>query len=199
MSRSRLQAAIVLLLAALPSCSKRQVAVPVPAPHAASSQPRATEQPAAPPASESPAPQPNPATTNSTQATPYQVNKPAPPPAPSARKAPRPAAAPQSPQPAATPPASPPAPVPAPQLVDVVPPDQQRQLNAAIDQSLSRAQSSLAGIANRELNKDQQALIDQIRNLMQQAQASRGSDLPGAKSLAERAEVLAKDLAGTFH
>jgi hypothetical protein len=89
--------------------------------------------------------------------------------------------------------------VPAPQLVDIVTPDQQRQLNAAIDQSLARAQASLASIANRELNKDQQGLIDQIRNLIQQAQASRSSDLPGAKSLAERAEVLAKDVAGSFH
>jgi hypothetical protein len=33
---------------------------------------------------------------------------------------------------------------------------------------------------------------------MKQAQAARTSDLPGAKSLAQRAEVLAKDLAGSF-
>ncbi len=200
MSRSHVQAAIAILaVVALPSCRKRQVAVPVPPPPAAASQPHATEQPPPPPASETSTPQPSPATTNPTQASPYQVNKPAPIPAPAARKASRPSAPPQNPQPAATAPASPAAPVPAPQLVDVVPPDQQRQLNAAIDQSLSRAQASLAGIANRELNKDQQALVEQIRNLMQQAQASRGSDLPGAKSLAERAEVLAKDLAGSFH
>ena len=83
-------------------------------------------------------------------------------------------------------------------LGDIVTPDQQRQLNAAIDQSLSRAQASLASIGNRELNKDQQGLVEQIKNIMQQAQASRSSDLPGAKSLAERAEVLAKDLAGSF-
>jgi replicative DNA helicase len=83
--------------------------------------------------------------------------------------------------------------------VDIVTPDQQRQLNAAIDQSLSRAQASLASIANRELSKDQQAMADQIRNLLQQAQTIRKSDLPGAKSLAERAEVLAKDLAASFH
>jgi hypothetical protein len=198
MSRSRLPAAIALLMVALPACRKRQVVVPVPQPAAASSQPQVAGQPAQP-ASESSTPQPNPAATNTTPTTPYQVNKPAPPPpAPATRKASRPAAAPQNPQPPATTPASPPAPVPAPQLVDVVPPDQQRQLNAAIDQSLARAQASLAGIANRELNKDQQALVEQIRKLMQQAQASRGADLPGAKSLAERAEVLAKDLAGTF-
>jgi hypothetical protein len=80
-----------------------------------------------------------------------------------------------------------------------VTPDQQRQYNGAIDQSLSRAQASLATVANRALSKDQQGLVEQIRNIMQQAQASRGSDLPGAKSLAQRAEVLAKDLAGSFH
>jgi hypothetical protein len=85
-----------------------------------------------------------------------------------------------------------------PVLGDIVTPDQQRQLNAAIDQSLSRAQASLASIGNRELNKDQQGLVEQIKNIMQQAQSSRSSDLPGAKSLAERAEVLAKDLAGSF-
>jgi ribonuclease E len=200
MSHLRLQAAM-LLLVALPSCSKKQVVVPLPAAPAASSQPQATGQPA-PPAPETSAPQPGSATSNATQTAPYQVNKPAPAAAPAARKTTRPAASPQNPQsPATTAPAptTPAAPVPAPQLVDVVPPDQQRQLNAAIDQSLSRAQASLAGIANRELNKDQQALAEQIRKLMQQAQASRAADLPGAKSLAERAEVLAKDLAGSFH
>jgi hypothetical protein len=83
-------------------------------------------------------------------------------------------------------------------LGEVVSADQQRQYNAAIDQSLARAQTSLAAIANRQLTKDQQGLVAQIRNLMQQAQASRSSDLPGAKSLAGRAEVLAKDLAESF-
>ena len=34
---------------------------------------------------------------------------------------------------------------------------------------------------------------------MQQAQSTRESDPGGAKSLAERAEVLARDLAATFH
>jgi hypothetical protein len=199
MYRSRFPAAIALLLVvALSSCRKRQVVFPVAPPPAAPSQPHATG-PQGAPASDS-ARQPAAESTTTTQASPYQVNKPAPPAAaPAPRKALRPATAPPAPQPPAQAPASPAAPVPPPQLVDVVPPDQQRQLNAAIDQSLGRAQASLAGIANRELNKDQQGLVDQIRNLMQRAQASRGSDLPGAKSLAERAEVLAKDLAGSSH
>ncbi|MGA2215792.1 MAG: hypothetical protein ABSH31_21145 [Bryobacteraceae bacterium] len=86
----------------------------------------------------------------------------------------------------------------APHLSDIVSPDQQRQFNAAIDQSLSRAEASLAAIGNRQLSKDQLGLVEQIRNFMKQAQAARSSDLPGAKSLAQRAEVLAKDLAGSF-
>lgn len=90
------------------------------------------------------------------------------------------------------------APAQAPQLGDIVTPAAQRQYNAAIDQSLARAQASLSAIAKRQLTKDQQGLVEQIRNFMQQARATRNSDLPGAKSLAQRAEVLAKDLAGSF-
>jgi hypothetical protein len=133
--------------------------------------------------------------TNSNAAAPAQ-----PAPAASRKPATRPATpASTSPQPAAA--ATPPAATPAqpPQLGDIVTPDQQRQLNAAIDQSLARAQASLASVANRELTKDQQGLVEQIRNIIKQAQASRSSDLPGAKSLAGRAEVLAKDLAESFH
>jgi hypothetical protein len=48
------------------------------------------------------------------------------------------------------------------------------------------------------LSKDQTAEVEQIKNFMQQAQDARASDPAGAKSLAERAEVLARDLAATF-
>jgi hypothetical protein len=84
-------------------------------------------------------------------------------------------------------------------LGDILTPDEQRQYNAAIDQSLSHAQASLNSIGGRQLNKDQQAQLEQIRNFMQQAQSTRGSDPAGAKSLSERAEVLARDLAASFH
>lgn len=115
----------------------------------------------------------------------------APPPIPR-KPAPSPPASPQpsTPQPSV--------PAPAPQLGDVVTPDAQRQYNAAIDQSLARAQASLAAIGNRQLNKERQGLVEQIRNLIGQARAARTSDLPGAKSLAQRAEVLAKDLAASL-
>ena len=86
-----------------------------------------------------------------------------------------------------------------PKLGDILSADQQKQYSASIDQSLSHAQASLNSIRERQLNKDQQAQLEQIRNFLQQAQATRGSDLAGAKSLAERAEVLARDLAASFH
>jgi hypothetical protein len=42
-------------------------------------------------------------------------------------------------------------------------------------------------------------VVEQVRNFMQQAQKLRGSNLAAAKSLAERAEVLARDLAASLH
>ncbi len=49
------------------------------------------------------------------------------------------------------------------------------------------------------MTRDQQAQVEQIRNFMQQAQSTSASDAAGAKSLSERAEVLARDLAASFH
>jgi hypothetical protein len=98
----------------------------------------------------------------------------------------------------ATLPPAPAAPSPPPKLGDVLTPDEQKQYNASIDQSLSHAQNSLNSIGGRQLTKDRQAEVEQIRNFMQQAQATRASDPAGAKSLAERAEVLARDLAASF-
>jgi hypothetical protein len=130
------------------------------------------------------------------------VNKPAAQPA--AKKPARSAAAPatvpatnpaiSAPAPAApsAPPAAPP------KLGDILTPDERKQYSASIDQSLSHAQTSLNSITGRQLSKDQQAEVEQIRNFMQQAQGTRSSDPAGAKSLAERAEVLARDLAATF-
>ena len=97
---------------------------------------------------------------------------------------------------------APPAPAPAappPKLGDVLTPDEQKQYSASIDQSLSHAQASLSAVGPKQLTKDQQAEVEQIRNFIQQAQDPRGSDPAGAKSLAERAEVLARDLAASFH
>lgn len=170
----------------------------MPVPSAPSAIQPATPAPA--PAAESPEP-PVPGTTTQAQEpspVPYQLNK-APQPAPAAKKpAPSPSATAPAGNPAPSTPVSP-APAPAPKLGDILTPDAQKQYNASIDQSLSHAQTSLNSIGGRQLNKDQRAEVEQIRNFMQQAQTARASDPAGAKSLAERAEVLARDLAATFH
>jgi hypothetical protein len=73
-------------------------------------------------------------------------------------------------------------------------PEQQRQFNADIDQSLERSQASLRAVGNRQLTQQQRADVDEIRNFIRQAGATRQADLPAAKRLAERAEVLARNL-----
>jgi hypothetical protein len=191
----RLQASLLLFLVWESACHRKQVTVPVPPPPA-ETQPIVPEQPAPSTTPETPS---TGVTTHPQEPTPYQVNKPAPPPPP-AKKPSRSATVP-TPQPAPAPP-PPAAPVPAappPKLGDILKPDEQKQYNAAIDQSLSHAQSSLNSVSGRQLDKDQQAEVEHIRNFMQQAQTTRGSDPAGAKSLAERAEVLARDLAASFH
>jgi hypothetical protein len=104
-----------------------------------------------------------------------------------------------APVPAAPVPAAPDASTPAPKLGDVLTADEQKQYNASIDQSLAHAQTSLTEIKGHRLSAAQGDEVEQITNFMKQAQAACGSDLAGAKSLAERAEVLAKDLAGALH
>jgi hypothetical protein len=162
---------LTVLLAAFESdCSKRHVAAPIP------------PTPAVAPADTVP-----------------------PPPAPpiAAPSAPAQTAKPQTPPPSAPPASASPRnssgqPNPAPRLGDILTPEQERQYNSAIDQSLARTQSSLGVIANRKLTKEQQGVVVQIQSFVQQAQTTRKSNLAAARSLAERADVLARDLVGSL-
>ncbi len=186
----RLQASLVLLLAWELSCQKRQVAVPIPSP------PTATQQAptgSAPAATNTDSPSSG-AAAHPQDTAPYQVNRP-PEPTPAAKKPVRAATAPAVASP--TLPTLPASPSSAPKLGDILTPDERKQYSAAIDQSLSHARNSLNSIGGRQLTKGRQAEVEQIRNFMEQAQATRASDPAGAKSLAERAEVLARDLAAS--
>jgi hypothetical protein len=191
---------LAVLLAAFESaCAKKHVSAPVPATPSAA--PAETAPPPAPPAPAPPAP------------TPPQVQAPAPQPQaspqPPSQQAPSPQlpSSPQQTPPASTPPARSARPAEpnrsgqpnaAPRLGDILTAEQERQYNSAVDQSLARTQTSLAAIANRKLTKEQQAVVDQIKSFVQQAQTTRKSNLPAARSLAERADVLARDLAGSL-
>jgi hypothetical protein len=187
--------AIGLLVGFESSCRKRRVDVPVPTPPASPPSEQNRPVTAAPaPAPDSPLPP------NATQEEPrFQLNRP-----------PQPAETPQQQTPqrrspkagesnSTTPPqVKQPVTNQSPRLGDVLTPAQERQYNAAIDQSLTRAQSSLGMITNRQLTKEQQAVVVQIQSFVQQAQTARKSNLPAARSLAERADVLARDLAGSL-
>jgi hypothetical protein len=89
-------------------------------------------------------------------------------------------------------------PVESPRLGDVLTTEQQHQYNVAIDQSLAHAQSSLSAVTNRQLTKEQEATLAQVQNFIQQALDKKKDELSAAKSLAERAEVLAHDLVASL-
>ena len=170
---------LAVLLAGFESaCAKRHVAAPVPVTPTAA--PAETAPQATPPATSAPA---APAQTSQPQPSPAQSL----PPASTPPRSTRPAESNGSGQPN-----------PAPRLGDILTTEQERQYNSAIDQSLARTQTSLGSIANRKLTKEQQAVVAQIQSFVQQAQTTRKANLPAARSLAERADVLARDLAGSL-
>lgn len=188
---------LVVLTAALESaCHKKQASIPVPpAPAPAATTPESTtpttETPPNPTLPTPPTTQPSVTPPAATQPTPPNPTPPATPedqPKPPAR---RPARVP--PNPAAPGPNQPP------RLGTLLTPEQQRQYNYEIDRSLGRAQASLRAIGNRQLTVEQHDRVTQVENFIQQAQALRKSNLAGAKSLAERADVLARDLVASIH
>lgn len=83
---------------------------------------------------------------------------------------------------------------PALQLQQILTPEQQRESNEAINQSISRAQLTLSALNQRTLTKDQATSVERIRSFIAQAEQARKSDLLTARALAERADVLAQDL-----
>ena len=197
MARLILSVLLLGLLALANSCHKRQVLVPTGPPAVAPSTPAASAPPPKPAPQEIPPPPAlspeKPVEAEGVIPTP-QVG---PPPAERPRRAARPStpAGPAAPSGPATPSAPS---APAPQLGIVLSPDQQRQYNADIDQKIQSAEGNLRSIGNRQLSKEQQASIEETRNFIRQTQALRSSDLPGALRLAERAEVLARNLASSL-
>ncbi len=96
------------------------------------------------------------------------------------------------PQPVA--PAPPPAPAAPLQLGAMLTPEQRRALVEAIDASAARARHNLSVISIYHLTPSQTETANQIRSFLRQAQATRDSDPEAARSLAERADLLSRDL-----
>ncbi len=113
---------------------------------------------------------------------------PALPPPPVAKKSPPPAA----PRAATAEPAPTSA---APQLRPMLTPAQRQELERVVGERLRRAQGVLALARGRSLSGDQAELANQVRTFIRQAEEARETDLLRANNFAERAEVLAQDLA----
>lgn len=118
-------------------------------------------------------------------------------PAPPARPQRRGPTNPQPPK--ATPPpaqADPTPPTPAPpKLGQIFTPDQIREYNKSIDESLERVKRALTTLSRKNLNAEQNETVSRISAFQKQAeQAREGQDLANAELLAKRADLLATDL-----
>ena len=82
-----------------------------------------------------------------------------------------------------------------PRLRQLMSPEEEQAHQKSIDAMLARAEQKLTKVAGLKLTTEQLATLERARSFMQQAAESRESDPVTAKSLAERADVLASDLA----
>lgn len=98
-----------------------------------------------------------------------------------------------------TPTPTPPAPQTPPpiRLGQIYTPEEQRDYNRVIDESLNHVKRALDSLARKALNPDQQEVVNRIATFQKQAEQARESqDLLTAKNLAQRADTLAQDLLG---
>lgn len=105
--------------------------------------------------------------------------------------------APRRPKPtvATAPPAPQPPEQPAPPKIgQIFTPDQVRESNRLIDESLERVRKALTVVAGKTLNAEQNEIANRVRTFQKQAEQAREQDLLTAVSLARRADLLAQDL-----
>lgn len=115
------------------------------------------------------------------------------PPPPAHRPPPRrPVVTTAPPKPAA--PAQPETAPPAPRLGQLFTPDQEREYNRTLDESLERVKRALAVVSAKPLSPEQSEIANKIRTFQKQAEQAREQDLLTAVTLAKRADVLARDL-----
>lgn len=83
---------------------------------------------------------------------------------------------------------------PPPKLGQLYTPEQRRDYNRAIDESLDRVRRTLAVASRKSLNSELSETVARIRTFQRQAEDARDQDLVTALNLAKRADVLAQDL-----
>jgi hypothetical protein len=188
MISARMRAAIVVLMLApgLTSCRLFRKPKPVPIP--------------APPVQVQPAPVPKPPNPEPEvpppELKPSEPQPPAPFPQPLPELPPPPSQKRPSPVgPRIPPPAIQPPPPPAPQLRPMLSSVQRQELVRTINERIGRARGVLKSLEGKRLAREQTDMVNQILTFIRQAEEARRTDLLRANNLAERAEVLANDLA----
>lgn len=191
MKNQRLWALLILLMLvpAMTSCwpfrkKKPVTPAPPPPPHQ-QTVPKPVQFPPPPAIEQAPSEPPIPEEPLETIPPPPQKKRPSP-------SGPRvqPAPAPQEPEPEPEPPPTPPSP----SLQPMLSAQQKQELEAMVHKRITSARLSLTSIQNRSLNPEQKAALNQIRTFLEQAEDARKTDLIRANNLAERADVLARDL-----
>jgi len=159
----------------LPPAPKIDTRAPTPKPPVASTEPL-------PPA---PAPTPKPEQKRSrkraTRSAEVRESKPAEPP--------KPVETAETPVPAPTPPA-----VPTPKLEQILSAEQVREYTKNLETSLERVRSAMVQVQGKHLSEEQQEIVGRIRTFQQQAEQARERDLVTAVTLAQRADLLSRDL-----
>lgn len=197
--------ALALAIVPLSSCRSKQATAAPPAPEPVARTPRPAPPPSPGPVSEpqtvTALPSPQPVPPDAVPETPGPLVNQPPEVASSEPEPARPRPAPSAPpatSESSTPPETPAASVP--QLGQIMSAAQRRQYNLLIDQAIARAQERLkvAQAQSARLNEEQHTTIKRIQAFIQQAKEKREQDLTIAKSLADRALLLAEDLAKNF-
>ncbi|MBN9659626.1 MAG: hypothetical protein J0H49_15695 [Acidobacteria bacterium] len=135
--------------------------------------------------------------------------EPAPPP-PQVQPEPQPVPAPQQQQPPTPPKPKPPAPTPKPPVQTPVPaheppsfgqilsPQQQTELRNSYQQNAQFARQVLGQVKGRALSREQAEAANRIRSFLSQADEAQAKDPATAARLAQRAQILARDLQSTL-
>jgi hypothetical protein len=82
-----------------------------------------------------------------------------------------------------------------PQLGQILSPEQRREYQQEVQASLERARRYVAVVRGRNPTPGQQPAIARVEAFIRQAEQAQQTDLILARSLAERAALLAEDLA----
>jgi len=80
------------------------------------------------------------------------------------------------------------------QLGVILPPEQTRELQRRLEEALERTRSAVVLIEGKLLTKEQTDTLGRVRSFLAQAEQTREADLAGSVSLAERADLLSRDL-----